>query len=862
MAKKWTVSVVSHTHWDREWYEPFQQFRMRLVRLIDKLLDIMNSDAEYRFFNFDGQTVVLEDYLEVRPEREEELRRLISEGRVTVGPWYILPDEFLISAESHIRNLLVGGEIARRFGRQAQVGYLPDCFGHISQMPQILRSCGIESAIIWRGITSEKTEILWEAPDGSRVLAYVFPDGMGYGAPAEIPPNIRQAMKKIDPLLDYLKKHSTTNLLLLTNGMDHLEPQPWLPRILKSLNERYRQVKFVHDTYENFMRRLKERVGELEVRKGEFRDTCRVSGALWKYILPGVLSSRIYLKQMNDLCSRELEGYAERLGSVASVLGRKPETHFYRIAWKTLLKNHAHDSICGCSVDEVHREMETRFASAYQVASKLTSESAEFIASLVRLNGEHKRVVFNPSARVRSEVVEGYVEVPARSGREAPRGVIVRDERGREVASQLLSISRHSYLWETMGVRFLFFAEEVPGLGYRSYTVEVLKRPVHPKETLLTSRNSAENEYLKLSICPDGSLTILDKRSGQEYTELNVFLDGGDVGDEYTYSPPAADREIVSTGCEWDTCVVEDGECRVKFLVEGELLLPESASWDYSGRSGRLLRCAVRSYIALSRGKARVDIETVFENRAKDHRLRVLFPLGAKVRYSEAEGHFDVLRRSVEVKHPEENWIEDAPTFHPQTGFVSIAEGERGLTVANRGLPEYEILHEDTVALTLLRAVGHLAKPSQRIADRAGPPVETPDAQVLRTLRFHYSIIPHSGRWLESRSFLEAHNFRLPFICVGTDGRGNEDPARGFIEIEPEEVVLSALVPHEGFLVLRVWNIAEKRVQGGVRFGFDCRAVYRSDPSGDPRGGNLLEGRSFSFVLKRRQIQSFRIDLE
>lgn len=132
----YNLFVVSHTHWDREWYQPFEEFRIRLVRLMDKLLDILTSDPDYRYFTLDGQTIILEDYLEIRPQKEEEARRLVHQGRLLIGPWWILPDEFLVSPEATIRNLMLGDQVAKRFGAKMEVGYLPDPFGHIGQMPR------------------------------------------------------------------------------------------------------------------------------------------------------------------------------------------------------------------------------------------------------------------------------------------------------------------------------------------------------------------------------------------------------------------------------------------------------------------------------------------------------------------------------------------------------------------------------------------------------------------------------------------------------------------------------------------------------------------------------------------------------
>jgi len=171
MQKK-EVHIISHTHWDREWYLTFEQFRVRLVKLVDHLLEILEKEPEYRCFMLDGQTVLLKDYLAIKPWNKERIKRYIKEGRILIGPWYVLPDEFLPGGESHIRNLLLGDKLCREFGGKMNEGYLPDSFGHIAQMPQILKGFGIKSAIFWRGVSNKvkTTEFIWEAPDGSRVF--------------------------------------------------------------------------------------------------------------------------------------------------------------------------------------------------------------------------------------------------------------------------------------------------------------------------------------------------------------------------------------------------------------------------------------------------------------------------------------------------------------------------------------------------------------------------------------------------------------------------------------------------------------------------------------------------------------------
>ena len=268
--KKFVAVVVPETHWDRAWYMTFQEFRIKLVALVDNLLKILMKDSRYKCFTFDGQTIVLEDYLEIYPEREEELKKLISSGRILVGPWYVLPDEFLVSGEALIRNLMLGHEAGRRFGKVMKVGYLPDPFGHISQMPQILQGFGIDSFIFMRGMpqTDLGTEFIWEAPDGETSVLAVFQiEGycngslLGYpvvwGDKSRYRFDIESALKQITEQVEKLSSESNSSYLLLNNGCDHIEAQPEIPDIIEIANRKLRNVRLLHGSFIDYIRYVK-----------------------------------------------------------------------------------------------------------------------------------------------------------------------------------------------------------------------------------------------------------------------------------------------------------------------------------------------------------------------------------------------------------------------------------------------------------------------------------------------------------------------------------------------------------------------------------------------------------------------------
>src|SRR5213082_578518 len=246
------VAIVPHTHWDREWYQPYQTFRLRLVDLLDEFLPRLDRDPAYARFMLDGQMAVVDDYLEVRPEAEPVLRRLAGSGRLSMGPWYILMDEFLVSGETIVRDLQLGLERAAAFGGAMPVGYLPDMFGNVAQMPQLLRQAGLEHAVVWRGVPAavDRTGFWWTAPDGSTVRAeYLW---VGYGNGAAVPDDAKALVARIRAHVDELGDALPAGApLLWMNGTDHQVPQPWLGRVVAEVNE-------IQDGYELVVTSLAE----------------------------------------------------------------------------------------------------------------------------------------------------------------------------------------------------------------------------------------------------------------------------------------------------------------------------------------------------------------------------------------------------------------------------------------------------------------------------------------------------------------------------------------------------------------------------------------------------------------------------
>ena len=428
-----TIHLVSHTHWDREWYLPFQVFRLKLVHLVDDLLALLAGDPHYQFFMLDGQTVVLDDYLQMRPEREPEIAAHVQSGRLLIGPWHVLADEYLVSPEALVRNLLEGDRTSRRFGPKMPVGYTPDPFGHIGQLPQILAGFGIRTAALMRGLGDEPAELYWQAPDGSRVLLAYLRDS--YGNAAQLPLAAFEAgdeagkeafLSELIRLRDALAPHATTGEILLMQGTDHLEPDPATSMAVQYATEHLEGDIIRHSTLPAYYAAVESKIQDLGLEiptiSGELRGSKRYP------LLPGVLSARMWIKQRNHACENLLEKWAEPFAAWAGhVAGNRTTAGriadpapILRQAWRLLMACHPHDSICGCSIDQVHDEMRPRFDQVEQIAEQITQQSLAALATEIDSRpapgsqdvGGTAIVVFNPGSRPRTGAVTVRMHVP------------------------------------------------------------------------------------------------------------------------------------------------------------------------------------------------------------------------------------------------------------------------------------------------------------------------------------------------------------------------------------------------------------------------------------------------------------------
>jgi mannosylglycerate hydrolase len=831
MSKKYTFALVPETHWDREWYSPFQEFRIRLVRLTDKLLDILDKDPAYVSFTFDGQTVVIEDYLEIRPQERARIEKLVKNERLFIGPWYILPDEFLVSAEATVRNLMIGHMIGEEFGRTMKAGYIPDPFGHLSQLPQILDGFGIPSAYFMRGVGDEGedlgTEFWWEAPDGTKVLAihliqsYCNAMHLGYKREdGKFVVDMQVAMDQVKAQFDALAPRANTRYLILNNGCDHVEPQPELPEIIKHINEHFKDADVVHTNYEDVSKMILETKPKLKTFRGEFHR------GKYQPLLPGVFSTRMYIKQANERTQTLLEKWAEPASAFAWLVGGRCEQQLLWHAWKTLIKNHPHDSICGCSVDQVHREMMPRFDQAQQIGDVLTRESLAHIADKVDTSlksaGENTQavVVFNPHAWGVTDTVKLHMDKELAAGEMAP-SYVVKDASGRIVPTHITNdfIMRRDRRRAKWSADVYFTGSDVPSLGYKTYYVE----PGEPKlsTSLSAGLGVLENGFVKVLVRSNGTFDLYHKASRTTYQNMNLLDDTEDVGDEYNYGAAYNSRTITTEGAGGTLSTLERGPGIATLRADFVMRLPESVTDDRMSRSERTIDCPVVVYETLHADHPRVDVVTVFENKAKDHRLRAQFPLGFTADSSFAEGQFDVVQRPIEIPSGE-GWFEKPMGQKPVQSYVAVDGTDCGLAVINQGLPEYEVTNDDpqAVAQTLLRCVGWISRDDYK--DRpvnAGPTIYTPEAQCLGKHVFSYAVLPYQGNWKRALVWRQAHQHNAPLRTQLTSIHKGELPKeQSFVHVEPANIIVTAVKKAEkgDALIVRVLNTTPDKVEARI----------------------------------------------
>ncbi|MFE7036482.1 alpha-mannosidase [Streptomyces sp. NPDC057621] len=833
---------VPHFHWDREWYEPFQVFRHRLVTALDTVLETAESDPGFRF-TVDGQMAAVEDYLEMRPENRDRVAALVGEGRIAVGPWLILLDEFLCSGETIVRNLQMGWAAAAELGGAMPIGYLPDMFGHVAQMPQILARAGIEHAALWRGVPGsvDGHAFRWRAPDGSEVRTEFLFDGYDNGLDVLLVPD--RIGRALGDYAEMTADRWGTDPVLAMAGTDHNAPDPHLAAWLRRASGEGRPI-----TVATLVEYLRDHVRDEvpAVVTGELRSHSRGN------ILPGVLSVRLGLKQRMAVAERTID-HAERMNALWS---RRDDSRFLALAWHKIIESTAHDSVVGSGTDETCDQVAARLAEAAQTARAVRDAALAEPAALVPSDGH---LIANPLPFERTALVEVDVVAPPAGTRlvataadgsthpvqlvsEAP--TVLSDERmdasrlervlrrihRRELFGRLIDhydLSPGSLVFHLAEVpaggpfdllilrkevaaaaaahpgewRVLTLEEPratalvpvtVPASGLTAFRVEPREHPlgVSSSYTLATATDrTLSNGLVEVTVAADGTLDVVGA-DGTVLRGVGRLVDGGDRGDSYNYAPPAHDV-LVQDPTEITVDVLEDGPLRSRLRVTRTYAWPVALSGDRDLRDGRTVPTPVETLVEVRTGEPFVRVSTSFLNRSADHRLRFHVPLPEPLTTSSSAGQFAVTERGLTA---EGGWGEyPLPTF-PAGTFVSAGPA----TVLLDHSSEYELVGDGCeLAITLLRAIGSISVNIHPLRDEpAASEIPVPGAQDLGLrIENRFAVVPSATGWRGADAVALAEEFRGEVLVTrGTGTAGAQlPPDTSGLRVDGQDVQVSSI---------------------------------------------------------------------
>ena len=846
-----SASVVVHTHWDREWYLTNEEYTARLLRVFPSVLESLKA-GQIENFLFDGQTAALEDLLgQCEPGIAEAVAGLVKEGRINVGPWYVMPDEFLCSGEALIRNLEEGIRVSKEHGENAFVGYLPDAFGHAAQMPQIFKGFGIRAAVVWRGAGIEGDRFEWRAPNGDKLRCVFLPQGY-YQNPFSKIEYVQAAIRYFDGLAGKAGRAP----LLLTQGGDHLAPPDNLQDRISRFNSAQSKYRLEQTTlHRHAMEKCSDDSRPWPVLAGELRDNSNA------FVLPDVLSSRRYLKRLNQEAEDRLLGQVEPLLAAAG-LGERYPRRYLRETWKLLLQQHAHDSICGCSIDEVHEEMLVRFrrvGNRLDAMERLACEEIGLQGSWLNrpeapspFADDARMTAFNPSVKSRS----GWHPVHVFLKGEKAAGLEVEDQAGgpceaivcgceehRSFASPVDDFPEHSagYLYE------VFVRLEME--GWESKALRFAKNPaLGASESLPPSGNPARlaisNDWLSVALSESG-IRIENIRSGDIVESALSIISEGDAGDSYNYSPPSA---------PWISEAEIEGARRRQFGAHGaeleislRLRQPESLDASRSGASGGQVVSHGVLRMRLFSGEPFIRAILLWTNKAKDHRLRLALPLGEKVAGTASDSAFSLIERPVAHREEQASPPQREARVSVNPSYSFIAAGK--FSVGHLAMQEYEILDRggtDMLALTLIRCVGWLSR--RDLASRgagAGPDFETPGAQCIGNEEFRF-ILSAGGAAGERLSLRETEEFRRPVLFL----RGAGQVAGRPVKMRAGELPVSSCRQVGAELEIRLFNPTAKPQEYEISGGL-ARRVSLAGKDIESRPGIVEPGGIATLRIKR-----------
>ena len=870
------VHITPHMHWDREWYFTTEASRILLVNNMEEILIRLEQDEEYKYYVLDGQTAVLEDYFAVMPENRSRVKALVQAGKLIIGPWYTQTDTTIVSGESIVRNLMYGMRDCMAFGEPMKIGYLPDSFGMSGQLPHIYNGFGITRTMFWRGCSerhgTDKTEFLWQSPDGSEVTAQVLP--LGYAIGKYLPEDEAGLRKRLDSYFEVLEKASVTKEILLPNGHDQMPLQQNIFAVMDKLRNIYPQRQFVMSRFEEVFEHIEARRDELATLKGEFID------GKYMRVHRTIGSTRMDIKIAHARIENKIVNVLEPLATLAWTLGFDYHHGLLEKMWKEILKNHAHDSIGCCCSDKVHREIVSRFELAEDMADNLIQFYMRKITDNMPDTAADKLVMFNLMPWPREEVINTTVRLRGSQFR-------IVDDKGRDIPYFIRSsreldpglIDRqivHYGNYEPFMEFDIQLSNILPSMGYRTLYVEPqaggkLVLAVQPTQALL------ENPFWQIDLNADGTLRLRDKETGLIYDRVLEIEESSDDGDEYDYSPSREEWILTSADAQHDVNVIHEG-WQSRAVIRSRMSVPATLAERSARQQGGTL--GVEIEVTLSQNSRRVEVDVRLDNQADDHRVRVLIPTPFRTEEVLADTQFGAVSRPVHDaamdNWQQEGWKEAPVPVWNLLNYAALQEGRNGLALFTEGLREFEIIGEakKTFALTLLRGVGLLGK--EDLLLRPGRPsgikMPVPDSQVRGVLGCRFSLFSFSGTpetagvAQQARAWLtpvQCYN-KIPWDAMKLNKAGFLTPGSySLFTMSPVGCVLSAVKKAEDRedLILRLFNPSETYCCDAIiavnRDVALCRETNMAESPTDARDA----GATISATLFPNQSKTFSLQL-
>lgn len=862
--KQKEADLVLHTHWDREWRYPIWENRMYLCDLMDELLHTLDTDPEYAAFLLDGQSVIIEDYLQVRPENREKVERYISQGRIEVGPWYTLPDLYPLCGESLVRNLQKGMRLSEKLGKCTKVAYESFGWGQTAQFPQIYRQFGLNFAIVAKNVDFSRTkhsEFIWEAPDGTKMLAtklgtsgranffmnaYLrIMTGLDYNTNEyEYSPNKQGFIyhradgngfwndchkinydetiheeylrSSVDTAINGMALSTNHDFIPLFDGSDSTTSQPLISRLIRRMNEVYPDIDFKHVSLDEFVRKAAQvyKENELVVVVGELRDGPTYGCSA------NALATRPRIKLMNKKAEAALFKFAEPLCFMANL----KEKSFHDLAEDYLLKAHPHDSINGVTQEKTAEDNLFRLAQTVEISEVLSDRACETIVRKLDMSSfsdtDTPLVLFNTLPFDRSENLHLYIDLPQS---ESVWDFEVTDANGNALTKQIISRKQVSLPVSALHARpYPYFVDRletcvavdnIPAMGYKVLRIVKTqgfnRRAMFWQDIRRTDGHeiardcrTLENCFIKLTVNKNGSINLFDKKTGREFSRLNYFEETGDYGDYWIYYPPYHNKTFTTLGQQADIWLEENGDVQATVGVRINMMLPEDT--DAEKRSNHFVPFPIEVYYTLGKDSRQVNVRVKLNNQIKNHKLRVMFDTGENSDSVESAGHFytDVRPVAKEGSSGVGGNLKPGEFYQDmQTLPMNYFVRRSGLTILNNCFCEYEGINnaEGTLAVSLMRCVRNYICTEFR---SAGDFPHENGGQSFGELEFSYAVS------VGNDAYRDAERFIAPIKAVQiSKGSGTELPLeKSYLKIE--NVVVSAIQPandSDGYIV-RMFN--------------------------------------------------------